>query len=620
MLKQKLVHILAWVFIFCFPLSAFAQAVDPNFNPNKLIDDKTFSDTQTFGGAAGIQKFLNDKHSVLANTDPNFLLRLKEPQATMLKQALDDPEPSLSRLRTAAELIWDVSESTGINPQVILVTMEKEEGLIDSQYATDDSMQTAIDHAMGFNCGDNVGCWNLFPGFYYQLFGNFDSGNNRYLGAAKSLMKSFSTAGGRGPTFAGAVSHVGDTITLDNTLGGYDNINPQQTITIADNATAALYRYTPHVFNGNYNFWKFFNQWFKYPNGTLLKLAGAADTYIIQNGLKVLVPQFVAQVRKLDLTGTVTISPTEFDSYDTDKPLGPVDNTIVAVTGQNIKYVFLNNIKHQASDLVLSQRGLNPANVLAVSDQDAAIFDTGTILTPKDGTIIRGTINQAVYLVQNGQIKLFSAYTFAQNKIKPKQIVTVPDQEISTYAQNGFVPPLNNSLIKTALSPAVYLVQNGFKLPVLASVFKNQGYSYKNIGIISNDEPNALALGSYAPPKDNTFFASGTNTGPLYEYKQGTIHPISAFVAKQRRITPDYVFDNSVVAEWYNGIPISPVDGTLLKGDGDGTVYLVKGGQLDPLSAEQFKAKRYSFKNVITLPQTEVDSYAKTNVNAQAGN
>ena len=103
----------------------------------------------------------------------------------MLKQALDDPEPSLPYLRTAAQLIWDASESTGLNPQVILVTMEKEEGLIDQQYGSPDAAQTAIDHALGFNCGDNVACWNLFPGFYYQLFGNLDCSGNRYLGAAK---------------------------------------------------------------------------------------------------------------------------------------------------------------------------------------------------------------------------------------------------------------------------------------------------------------------------------------------------------------------------------------------------------------------------------------------------
>ena len=43
---------------------------------------------------------------------------------------------------------------------------------------------------------------------------------------------------------------------LIGALGSNSAANTQAST--ANNATAALYRYTPHVFNGNYNFWKFF--------------------------------------------------------------------------------------------------------------------------------------------------------------------------------------------------------------------------------------------------------------------------------------------------------------------------------------------------------------------------
>ena len=609
--KLGVIKLASLIILASLPLSVLAQAVDPNFNPGKLIEDKTFSDTQTFGGSAGIQKFLTDKNSVLANINPDFLVKLKEPQATLLKQGLDDPEPALPQLRSAAQLIWDASESTGLNAQVIIVTLEKEQSLIDGQFSSDSDLQTALDHAMGFACPDSGGCGNLFPGFYYQLFGNYDSSGNRYLGAAKSLMKSFTTSGGRGPQINGQVTQVGQGITLDNSLGGYDGVMPQQSLILSNNATAALYRYTPHVFNGNYNFWYFFNKWFKYPNGTLLKLANGVDTYIIQNGLKALVPQFVAQARGLNLNNTIIISPTEFSAYDSDKPLGPTDDTIVTIIGEGTKFVFINNVKHQTSDLVISQRGLDASKVLSISALDAAIFEAGSVLPPKDGTIIRGTTNQAVYLVQNGQIKMFSAYSFAQNKVKPKQIVTVPDAEIASYTQNGFVAPLDGSLIKSADSGAVYLVKQGLKQPILGDIFKNRGFSFKNVATISSDEVNALSIGAYAQPKDFTFFSVDSKTGPLYEFKSGTIHSISPFVAKQRSITPDYVFSTAVAIEWDNGIPLPPKDGTLVKGDTDGTVFLVKNGQLDPLSAVAFKNHRYSVKNIKALAQTEVDAYAK---------
>src|SRR4026207_1074258 len=87
------------------PQVSLAQAVpDPAFNPGLLIPDEAFADVGTFGSAAGIQQFLQLKGSVLANTDPTFLVKLKEPD-TLTKVGLEDIEPNLTRLRTAAELI-----------------------------------------------------------------------------------------------------------------------------------------------------------------------------------------------------------------------------------------------------------------------------------------------------------------------------------------------------------------------------------------------------------------------------------------------------------------------------------------------------------------------------------
>jgi len=615
MLKQKTIKIISAVILIGIPLFVAAQTADPAFNPNNLISDAAFSDTQTFGGAAGIQKFLEIKGSVLANTDPSFLTGLKEPNAILLKQALDDPEPNLPYLRTAAELIWDASQSTGLNPQVILATMEKEEGLVDSQYKSPSAQQTAIDHAMGFNCGDSVACWNLFPGFYYQLFGNLDSSGNRYLGAAKSLMKSFSTSGGRGPAYNGSVSKVGQTISLDNTLGGYDNISAQENITLANNATAALYRYTPHVFNGNYNFWKFFQEWFKYPNGTLVALAGGAETYVIEDGSKQLVPDFVAQARGLNIAGKVTLSPNEYADYPTGTVYGPADNTVIK-TPDGQTYVFIGGIKHPASNFVISQRGLSSASALAVNSNDAGLFTSGTVLPPKDGTIIRGQTKPAVYLVQNGEIKMFSSYTFAQNNIKPKQIVLVPDAEISTYAQNGFVPPKEGTAFKSSDSKIVYLMQDGLARPLTLEIINNRGVKQKDIAVLAKDEVGSLPLGFYATPKEKSWF-SVAETGQLYLFKDGTKHPVSSFVAKQKGISPDFKVPLQVASAWIDGIALPPRDGTLVKGDSEGTIYLVKNGQLVSLSAADFAKARYSFKKVVTLPQSEIASYAKANAVTQ---
>lgn len=611
-MRNKITFYTALVACMCLvamPFQVFALSIDQGFDPNKLIDDKVFSDIQTFGGASGIQKFLESKNSVLANTSPEFLARLKEPTLPALKTTLLDPQPNLSRLRTAAELIWDAAQSSGLNPQVILATLEKEQGLVGSRFSKEGSLQTAIDHAMGLNCGDAVACWNLFPGFYYQLFGNVDSSGNKYLGAPQSLMKSFSTPGGRGPSGDGKVYKVGDIVPLLNTQGGYEGVPSEQTVMLANNATAALYRYTPHVFNGNYNFWKFFNTWFKYANGTVMHVGSDASTYIIQNGSRLLLPQFVAQARAIDMGKAITVSPTELENYPQAGVYGPADNTIVTVAGDAQKYVFLDNVKHPVSDFVIQQRKLNPANSLAITAAEAQLFTQGDVLTPSDGTVVRGQSKPEVYIVDAGKLKMYSAFTFKQYNVA-KKVQLVSDGEIATYPKQGFVAPMDGTLVKATNNAAVYEVGQGSLHPMSAELFKNRKASIKNIAVLSPEEMGSFPLDGFALPKDKTFFkVAGSNA--LYYFKDGTKRSISAFVAKQQHITADYAFSQAESDSWSDGIPVSPRDNTIVKGDADGTVYLVVKGQLRPLTFAAYQARKITPKKISVLPQAEVNAYAK---------
>ncbi|MBI4239805.1 hypothetical protein HY620_02375 [Candidatus Uhrbacteria bacterium] len=599
---RKFLAILTIVSFLSSPASVYAQlAVRPEFNPGLLIPDSVFVDTQTFGGPEGIQTFLESKNSILAQTSPDFLVKLNEPYDSALKSALGDPQPSLPRLRTAAELIWDASRQANINPQVILVTLNKEQGLITSTTFRD--LQKALDRAMGFACPDSTGCGNLFPGFYYQLFGNVDSQGNRYLGAAKSLAKSFTASEGRGPTQNGKSARVGDTIVVENTLGGYANILAAQAVTLLNKATAALYRYTPHVFNGNYNFWKFFTDWFKYPNGTLVRLLNDPTVYIIQNGNRQQLPLFVAESRKINFANAVTVSPSEMREYPLGSVYGPEDNTVVNVGGK--LFVFAKNIKHPVTEFVLSQRKIDSSRPLPISESDATLFSLGPQLSPLDGTVLRGEKAPDVYLVKNGVLQKFSPFTFRQYGVA-KQLVRVPDDQVDQYEKKGYVVPRDGTLVKSPSSgETIYAIRQELRRPLTPELFKNYAYKKKDIVTLRDDELASIDLGTPPPPKENTYFSIG-KTNELYLYKDGAKHPISKFVAKQRGITPDYSFEASIVANWPNGIVIPPLDGTLVRAQHNPAVSVVKNGQLRMLTRELFKNLGYTFRDVVVLPDEEV--------------
>jgi hypothetical protein len=583
-----------------------ALDVLPSFNPNLLIRDGAFTDTRAIGNAEGVQRFLESKNSPLAIPSPDFLVRLGEPSSTTVKQALGDPGWNAGRLRTAAELIWDCAQASGLNPQVILVTLNKEQGLITSAPSSD-RLQKALNRSLGFDCPDSAGCGNLFPSFYYQCFGNVDAEGNRYLGAAKSLMKSYNTPGGRGPAIGNRPAKVGETLTIYNTVGDYFGIAASQVVTIGNLATAALSRYTPHVFNGNYNFWRFFKSWFRYSNGTLL-LGTDGYTYIIQNGQRQRVPVFVASTRRLDLTTAVTASPTELEDYPIGPAYGPADNTVIAASGR--LYVFLDGVMHPATDYALLQRQLNVQGRLFVSGADAALFTPGTQLTPPDGSVLRGLNNPDVFLIKDGLLRKFSEFTLNQYGAA-KKIARVEDEEIALYPKSGYVVPKDGTLIKAKDASNRYVVSQGLRLPLTTELFKNRGYLAKNVVTLTTmDELASIPLGSPATPREGTYFSMGGST-ELFLFKNGAKHPIYPFIAKQRGIVADYAFEAGLVSGWPDGIAIAPLNGTLVRASGASTYYTTTTGQLRQLTTALIKNLALNTKTAKVIPANQLEELAK---------
>lgn len=391
-------------------------------------------------------------------------------------------------------------------------------------------------------------------------------------------------------------------------MGSFAGIAARQLVTIGNKATAALYRYTPHVFNGNYNFWRFFNAWFKYPNGTVI-VGADRKLFIIQDGQRGRLPAITVSARKLDTATAITLSPTELEDYPAGPAYAPPNDT-VARSDEGL-FVFADGVMHPVSSFVLGQRKLDAGQALPLDSEDKNLFVVGSQLTPSDGTVLRGTSDATAYLVEGGELKRYSAFTLKQRGAA-KDLQTIPDDEINSYPKRGYVAPLDGTLIKSPSSgEGVYLVSQLRRLPLTPALFKNRGFKIKDVVTLESDEEMAsLPLGPSATPAEGTYFSYG-GTQELFLFKGGSKHPISPFVAKQLRITPDYSFEPSIAGAWPEGIAIAPRDGTLLKSDADPTVYVVAKGQLLKLTGPVFKNRGFSFKNVATIPEADLKVMAK---------
>jgi len=593
------------------------------FDPNNLIADERFADIATLGGAEGIQKFLESKRSVLANTSADFVARLREPADVNLKSRLPDPRPNLGRLRTAAELIYDASTSSGLNSQVVLVTLQKEQTLITGTFS-DAALQRALDRALGFGCPDEGGCSDIFLGFYHQLFGNFDSEDTRYIGMPASLMRSFNFESGgvrvgRGPLTDASgnafgngnrtrTARRGDVIVLENTQGPPNNAPATQSVTLTNFATTALYRYTPHVYNGNFNFHKFFTQWFRYANGTLLQTAGGS-VYVIDNGLKRQISVFVMTQRGLNPAAVITVSSGELSEFTAGDVMPPSDGTILKNSaGQT--YLMENGERRLVSSFVAAQRKLNLAAAVLVPDAEITTYRDGGRALPAEGTLVKSRDNAAVYMITNNEKRLLSAFVFKQRALKFADVLTAEPGELDSYPSGSLLPPNDGTLIKASEEPAVYYVGNGQLQPVTYFVFVNRGLSFRDVVSVPLAELNSWTKGKLLPPPTG-MLVKGRSQSAVYYIESGVKRPISygVFFANRFSFKDVVVGTDAEIAAIETGDELRLPERAVVKTADNATVYYVVEGVLRPLTLKAFQNRALRFQDVAIVSAEELGKY-----------
>ncbi len=177
------------------------------YDPGNLISDAEFTNSQALD-AGGVQSFLNARGGTRLRTFSE-------------------------RGRTAAQIIADAARNNGINPIVILATIQKEESLVDSNINFDYRVNWAMGYGVCDSCSLDDPDVIKYRGFTNQI----DNGTWQ-------LKRNYSYWAANGSDY-----NVGSTMIIDDLAVRFSN-----------RATSALYRYTPHL-HGNENFYNIYNQY-----------------------------------------------------------------------------------------------------------------------------------------------------------------------------------------------------------------------------------------------------------------------------------------------------------------------------------------------------------------------
>ncbi|RFA22630.1 carbohydrate binding domain-containing protein [Subtercola boreus] len=227
-----------------------------SFDAGNIISDAAFFDSSTMG-TSDVQSFLDSHGSSCRGTAA--LPCLKDfSQVTPTRAATRYCQTYTGGAgQTAAKIIVDVGVACGINPQVLLVMLQKEQGLVDASSTTAYMYRSAL----GYGCPDTAACDSTYYGFFNQVY------------AASAQFQSYTK----------------NSSSWSYQPGRFNNIlyNPNAScgsspVFIQNQATANLYIYTPYQPNaaalanlggqgdgcsayGNRNFWVYYNTWFGDP-------------------------------------------------------------------------------------------------------------------------------------------------------------------------------------------------------------------------------------------------------------------------------------------------------------------------------------------------------------------
>ncbi len=265
------------------------------FQAGNIITDYVMSDFSSMS-EADIQKFLKSKNScndtnvAKARTYSNHTYHIVNGHFVCMADESFNGE-------SAAHIIWQAAQDYRINPKVIIVLLEKEQGLVTDTWPNSDLQYRS---ATGYGCPDTAACDSKYYGFKNQVRN------------AAELFRYILDHGSK-------YYPVGNNTIKYNPNGACGS----STVNVQNRATSALYQYTPYQPNaavlnsnpgtvvscgayGNANFYYYYTRWF---GDTHISVSSSflpeSDKFAItsQAGLYI-TPESNAQGAKLALSKT----------------------------------------------------------------------------------------------------------------------------------------------------------------------------------------------------------------------------------------------------------------------------------------------------------------------------
>lgn len=432
------------------PLVVFAQTADTDlipaedaangFDPNAILDDRDIFDLGTMDLAA-VQRFLDERGAL----------------GHMKLVDIDGVE------KPAAEIIWRVATSYKINPKYLLALLQKEQSLVEDTAPT----QRQLDWAMGFgvcdSCSKDDPRIQAYKGFANQTEYAAKQHRERYL---FQLLGTGTTISGYAP---GRITDV-------------DGMSVKP----ANNATAMLYTYTPHI-HGNLNLWRIWRRWFSlsFPDGTVAQGKSSKDIYLIRFGQKRLFMSKLAAASIIDMAKVVQVEDSQLSAYPNGHAINFPNYSIIEVEG-GVRYLIDGSTKRLIVNATAFRRlGFVEDDVIEATADEMTGYEDGRDLTASSqfptGQLAKGTDGKLWY-VEDGIKREIQHTALINLYFKGRKAKSLTDKQLATFRTIEPYLLHDGELVKSDKNTAVYVVENSILRPIQSgAVFEELGWQWRNV-------------------------------------------------------------------------------------------------------------------------------------------
>ncbi|MEN9557648.1 MAG: conserved secreted protein [Candidatus Parcubacteria bacterium] len=428
------------------PLAVFAQTdsrgfeIHPDFNPSLVLAD-------------------SDVYELGPMSYPRLVAFMRS------KGALADIMlPDIDGLtKPASEIVWRVANTYRMNPQFLLMLLQKEQSLVEDPAPTERQLDWATGFGVCDDCSKDDPSISDFKGFANQLEYAAKQMRDRYYMRVLTI----------GHTGTGLAP--GRTTLIDGI-----------TVVPANIATAALYSYTPHI-HGNQNAWKIWNRWFTrhFPNGTAVR--GTDErVWWIRNGEKRPFASTTVASTMIDLEKIVDVGDAELSAYAEGQPINFPNYALLKEPDGRIWLIVDDERRHITDMASFRAFGFNMDEVEEVTPEEIQPYTVGEPITTlsqyPQGQLLEEQATGQVWYAENGTRHLISDAAILGLYFKARKPKKVESSILGSLKAGEPYGLRDGELVKSPISPAVFVIEHGQRRSIPdGDTFEGLGWKWKNI-------------------------------------------------------------------------------------------------------------------------------------------